>query len=476
NLQYQEAMQLPESGARIVQIVLTPRDARMAEFRLASTTGDDADGWRTHLIGAVRARPGSSADPASSLAIGDVKRRCTEFIPADRFYAAVRAIGLEYGVSFRGIQSVHRGSGEVLTKVKLPDNLPADDDSGLHPALLDACLHVFPALVDECCDFGQVPDRTRDTYLPIGLEALRGAGIGGREVWAHVKRRTGDVDPAIATIDIGIYREDGSIAAAMDGLSLKRLPPEALRPARQQQTDWLYQLRWLECPPSPSKARSSAGGWLILADRAGVGSALADLLIQHGGSCRLIRLDDLNDQHGAPTWATPDDLVEPFTAVMSELTGDSEQPLRGVVDLWPLDLFSSGVDVRTLRIAQQIAVGASASLFKAMESVREQRAAVAPRLWFVSRNAVAALYNDLSTEATSAALWGLGRTAALEYPQLWGGLIDLEQSHQSSVAHDAAILHREIVHGDGEDQIAVRAGRRFGARLVRADLPEPVQT
>nr|UXE44357.1 phthiocerol synthesis polyketide synthase type I PpsE [uncultured bacterium] len=108
NLQYQEAMQLPESGTRIVQIILTPRDARMAEFRLASTTGDDPDGWHTHLIGAVRARAGSSADSASSLAIGDVKSRCTEFIPADRFYHAVRAIGLEYGVSFQGIQSVSR--------------------------------------------------------------------------------------------------------------------------------------------------------------------------------------------------------------------------------------------------------------------------------------------------------------------------------------------------------------------------------
>jgi acyl transferase domain-containing protein/surfactin synthase thioesterase subunit/acyl carrier protein len=475
NIQYQEAMQLPESGERIVQIVLTPLDARMAEFRLASMTGDAVDGWSTHLVGAVRTSARASADPGNSLAIGDVKRRCTEFIPADRFYQAARVMGLEYGTSFQGIQSVWRGVGEVLTKVKLPDHLPADRDSGLHPALLDSCLHIFPALVDEYCDPGQIPDGTRDTYLPIGLEAFRSDGIGGREVWTHVRRRPGDVDPAILSIDIGVYREDGSFAAAMDGLSLKRLPPEAVRPARKQQSDRCYQLRWLECPQLPSKSNGSGGGWLILADHAGIGSALADLLSQQGGSCQLIHLDDLNDQHGARTWKTPDDLVEPFTAVMTELTRDRERPLRGVVDLWPLDLRTAGVDVRDLRIAQQIVVGASVALFKAAEAVRDQRA-VAPRIWLASRNAVAALPDDPSTEATSAALWGLGRTAALEYPQLWGGLIDLEQSGQESIERDAAILHREIVHGDAEDQIALRGDRRLGARLVRASSPEPART
>ena len=111
NLQYREAMLLPESGERVVQLVLTPVDARTAEFRFASAATDVADGWRTHLVGVVRASAGASAGPASSLAIGDVKRRCTEFVPRDSYYRAVRAIGLEYGISFQGIQSMQRGVG-----------------------------------------------------------------------------------------------------------------------------------------------------------------------------------------------------------------------------------------------------------------------------------------------------------------------------------------------------------------------------
>ena len=64
----------------------------------------------------------------------------------------------------------------------------------------------------------------------------------------------------------------------MQGLSLRRLPPEALSPARKPQSDWMYLLHWNKCPPLAAKAENPAGGWLILADRAGVGAELGNLL------------------------------------------------------------------------------------------------------------------------------------------------------------------------------------------------------
>ena len=41
-------------------------------------------------------------------------------IPVDRYYEGLRALGLEYGGSFRGIEMLQRGNGEVLTRVRLP--------------------------------------------------------------------------------------------------------------------------------------------------------------------------------------------------------------------------------------------------------------------------------------------------------------------------------------------------------------------
>ncbi len=67
-------------------------------------------------------------------------------------------------------------------------------------------------------------------------------------------------------------------------------------------------------------------------------------------------------------------------------------------------------------------------------------------------------------------LWGLGRVIALEHPQVWGGLIDLEPNALPSLqaAQAAAEIRAAGSRLSSEDQIAYRGGRRYLARLVRA--------
>ncbi|WP_445954602.1 type I polyketide synthase [Streptomyces sp. LNU-CPARS28] len=87
-------------------------------------------------------------------------------------------------------------------------------------------------------------------------------------------------------------------------------------------------------------------------------------------------------------------------------------------------------------------------------------------LWCATRDAVAVGHADVRTAPGRSALWGLGRVAALEYPERWGGLVDLPE------AADTAALSRlgRVLGGAwaGEDQIAVRGSGAFGRRVVRA--------
>ena len=469
NLQYREALVLPEAGERVVQSIFTPVDDATVELRLASIGADAAEGWRTHMVGMARAEALEQHHAAGAAALDRIKLRCPGSIAPELYYRTVQAIGLQYGPAFRAIEEIWRGHDEVLTRVRLPSHL--ESAQALHPALLDACLHIYPALIDRNGSFERAPQELRHTYLPIGVERFHSDGPAAREVWVHGVRRAAQDDPQTVTIDIAVYRDDGSQAARLAGLALKQLPPEALIPhARQARPDWLYQLQWVEQPRLPSSDRSSdaPAGWLILADRAGVGAALAKMLTDRGEVCRIVSFADVIADTNRRSWS-PDDLLKPFASLVAEFNQRSV-PLRGVVDLWPLDVTTDGITFDRLRDSQKVVAGSALSLFRA---VVEARSGPDPgaRVWLVSRNAVSALPTDPPAEAAAGALWGIGRSAALEHPQNWGGLVDLEATPNTSPSGDAAALLSELLSGDGEDQVALRAGGRFAARLARANVP-----
>ncbi|WUW59512.1 SDR family NAD(P)-dependent oxidoreductase [Streptomyces sp. NBC_01455] len=106
-------------------------------------------------------------------------------------------------------------------------------------------------------------------------------------------------------------------------------------------------------------------------------------------------------------------------------------------------------------------------------------------VWSLTRGAVSVGRSDVLTAPEQAAVWGLGRVAALEHPDLWGGLVDLpDDLDERAVARLAAVLTELPGAGGafgasaesaewGEDQVAVRDSGVFGRRLSRT-RPTPL--
>ncbi|MFI6640453.1 type I polyketide synthase [Streptomyces sp. NPDC050504] len=92
-------------------------------------------------------------------------------------------------------------------------------------------------------------------------------------------------------------------------------------------------------------------------------------------------------------------------------------------------------------------------------------------LWLATRGAVATGKQEAVAHPVQSMVWGLGRIAALEYPQRWGGTLDLPADlDPASAARVASVLAGG--HG-AENEVAVRPLATFGRRLVRAT---PVST
>ncbi|WP_432704987.1 SDR family NAD(P)-dependent oxidoreductase [Actinokineospora globicatena] len=104
----------------------------------------------------------------------------------------------------------------------------------------------------------------------------------------------------------------------------------------------------------------------------------------------------------------------------------------------------------------------TASLLRAMRD-----AGVRAPLWTVTRGGVAV--GGAPVSPGQALAWGALRSAGLEHPESWGGLIDLPETWDE---HSAARLVGVLAEGR-EDQVALRVGGVFARRLERAVPPVP---
>ncbi|MER7016314.1 SDR family NAD(P)-dependent oxidoreductase, partial [Saccharopolyspora sp. NPDC000359] len=99
-----------------------------------------------------------------------------------------------------------------------------------------------------------------------------------------------------------------------------------------------------------------------------------------------------------------------------------------------------------------------------------QRAGSTAPLWCVTRGAVAIGGSEEVRSPAQAQVWGAGRAVALEWPQGWGGLIDLPAALDDRVLSPLPAL---LAGAGGEDQLALRSSGVFARRLGRAPHTGP---
>ena len=240
--------------------------------------------------------------------------------------------------------------------------------------------------------------------------------------------------------------------------------------------DWFYELEWRSLPAQRSLAQTESltempTHWLILADSQGVGHSLAERLRDQGATCLEIYAEE--------DYLTDSALSDvSFERLLADLP-PSDTAHWHIIHLWSLDVApSQTLSVDTLAEAQSLTCG---SLLHLVQTLANSHSQIRAKLWIITQGVVQlSTKGDTSGDPVSvgqAPIWGLGRVIALEQPDLWGGLIDLPPQPDSETEQDMVILPIDLfTHPNGENQIALRQGKPYVARLVRSPLTpaEPV--
>ncbi|MEH2032453.1 MAG: SDR family NAD(P)-dependent oxidoreductase [Nostoc sp.] len=209
--------------------------------------------------------------------------------------------------------------------------------------------------------------------------------------------------------------------------------------------DCLYEVQW-QPNPNPAPQNSTPGHWLILANSGTLASTLAQVLEQQGQTCSLVTSGKAEGDEGDG-------------GVFSTLSTSS---LRGIIYLWSLDLPATET-LTTATLTGSVNTNCG-QLLDVMQTMVSQPGSSTAKLWVITENAIA-LGEDLPA-ISQAPVWGQSRAFGLEYPQHWGGLIDLDR--QANVEEQAQAIAMELLGTSGEEHIAYRSGTRYVARLVKS--------
>ncbi|WP_435865409.1 SDR family NAD(P)-dependent oxidoreductase, partial [Streptomyces malaysiensis] len=269
-----------------------------------------------------------------------------------------------------------------------------------------------------------------DAGVPSGLDG------GESPFWDAVRRD--DVASLAATLGI----DEDVIGEVMPGLSSWWWQ----RREESEVDSWRYHVMWR---PAHIDLVPLRGTWLLVVAAEDERSqspwtpSVVAALTAHGAEVRLLPV---------PPGAGRDDLVR----LLHEAGADTD--LSGVVSMAALTDDGSPGSTGEGDPDLPTSLAVNVAVVQALGD-----AGIDAPLWCVTRGAVSTASADRLANPAQAAVWGLGRVAALEHPDRWGGLVDLPEEFDERAGRRLCAV---LSGGGDEDQVAIRGTGVFGRRLV----------
>ena len=450
---------IPAGTTRRVQVALTNERGERATLDISSRNEERGE-WVRHARASASDftnDPGKTEEPPRV-----VQQRCLAEVDGAVHYTRMEARQIQFGPAFRGVERIWVGPGEALGRVRLPEQAGDTSAYRVHPALLDACLQVATALVGA--------DEPEETFVPVAIDRLRVRERLQGEVWVKVSLSSADpASDGTPAMDLSVVNEEGLTLLEITGLRAQRLGRIV---APDPFSDCAYTMLWHEeqLPDSaPAKAPPKGGIWLVFVDQGGTGSAVAAQLREQGYTCVEVDAGPTFERSEPTRCAIDPSKSEDYQRLLREVVS-GDLVCRGVVHLWSLD--AAPWERTTEETLRGDLRRGSMSALHLVQALGSHGFRDVPRLVLVTRGAQAVGEYASPVAVSQAPLWGLGRTIAMEQPDLACTRVDLGPEPDPN---DAASLLRELLMSDGEDQVALRGGVRQVARLERGYLA-PTET
>ncbi|OZD73417.1 polyketide synthase [Rhodococcus sp. 06-1059B-a] len=240
-LTLQAPLVVPEPGALELRMITSPTEEGTTRLEISSRNADDESGaWTTHAVGTLR---DSAMPDAPSV---------TEWPPAGSLPIEIGSVyddladsGYGYGQAFQGLRAAWRSGTDLYGEAVLPNSVQlAASEYAIHPALLDAALHV------NLLDLGNGP-----ALLPFSWSGVELNAAGASSLRIAVKKTGAE------SVSVQVMDSSGAPVASVEALVARAVTAERLsvRSAPVLRREWIP-TGHDDAPPAPAAAWGAVAG------------------------------------------------------------------------------------------------------------------------------------------------------------------------------------------------------------------------
>lgn len=448
-----------KDDSRVCQVVLSPANGDYP-FEVASA-GEGGE-WMDHASGVLKTGDAGESASGAPSEVDPPEGFAGRMMSGKEFYEKQAASGYELGASFQWLQSLRMADREAWAELHFPPSLKGDSADLLHPGLLDSCFQIATRFQD-----GEGSGEQDKLFVPFSIERItRAEDLSGQQIRCHVSLRQGST-PESRTVDLKVF-VDAAIGLEVVGLRLMRVAKERLiKSGSADITQSFYQVSWQPertTVPAADGAAGADGLWVLLRrPKDSVADTLEEKLTELQMPFARVFAAERFEKSEAAYRVNPG-RADDFDKLMEELLKSADANELRFVHLWGIRATeissANGGDLET-----QLTEGCGAILHL-VNAIGKASFSATTRVWFVTSGAQVVGAEDKASGLPYSSMWGLARVIDNEYPDLWGGAIDILGGSADEQTQQIIDFIREKRRGAG--YLALRGSRRLVPLLVPA--------
>lgn len=382
----------------------------------------------------------------------EIRTRCRRSLEPHQFYRDFLPNALQLGPAFRRLEQILQGDREALGLVrKLNDRETIHEQLHFHPAMLDACFQLTACTLPE-------GSFRNEAYLPAGIQDLWSSGNEySGPIWAYVRladySNSGDQE---LHAEVRLFEETGAPLLTLGKLTLRKIRLEAA-PEEESRAANAYLPKWEPADPVAGEYDIKELLWISIPDKNGVAAAVTRQLRERGGEV----IEWAPDPRPDPA-AAPSEYREMIRWIENRLGKKKAAKVLFFSSLDAPDEANAAVsDLReywTLNLSKA----------KALLGALQEKNGIS--CWIFTRQAQKTGPADSLGGVIQSPFWGLSRVAAVECPEVFDGIVDIEEMLLSADA--PGLLNALPTRSPKQMQLAFRTGKLWNLRLEPFDLPE----